>query len=1011
MKQKVISGGTVCVFIITLILYYANLLCSQVVINEGSNKNYLTLADEDGEYPDWIELFNSGSSPVDLEGFGLTDSPSEPFKWIFPHCNLLAGDYLIVFCSSKDRFASPAFTTVINTGSFTPSVGWNTHIFTTPFYWDGISNLLINVCSYSSAGYITNSVFNQSETPFNSTIYVFEDGSPAACKNIYGTPCNWRPNMKLNNCVIGTGNLQNSTTSYPAPYGNWYWCARHQMLVRAQELTEAGLTAGLIGSLSFNVVYTDPVNYDYIEISLNAVAQNEISSLFLPDDGYSFHTNFSISGEGETVALFSPAQSLVSSLEINSQRPDISCGSYPDASGNVVLFLPPTPKATNDLSEPFSTFAEPISFSVNSGFFTSPFTVTIINPNGYTSQVYYTLDGGDPTEESIPYYDIPIPVIGSTVLKARAFKPGMLPGDIKAATYFFNVDHTTPVISVITPNENLYGAGGIFDNFNKDWLRSAYVEYFDSMPSHPLVFSQPAGMMVDGGAGGSRSNPQHSFRLEFDNGVLGTGPVNHVVIPDRPYRSVYSDFYLRNGSNQYLAFPYKDAAQVKMMSNGINNYYSSWRPVTVYINGEYFGLYELREKFNQEMFMTLENPAPASIEILTLSYFYGCVLRSLCGSVDNFWNSWTAMQQLDPDDPTYWNQADQHIDLTYYTDYIIGESWMGSTDWPWNNIKIYRSNATGFRWRFCLIDLELAMAPNSWTDCYFDHVGYMLGQDPNNPYIGTWLKSIQNERYRNYFINRYADVMNTAFDTSVLLAIDNNFYNLTLPEMDNEYFRWGDPGNIQGQLENFYNNHMIFQSQLICRSPVVRNQIQNHFGLAGQVQVMLDVQPPGSGSVKISTVSPQDYPWQGIYFNGLPVKIEAVPEFGYQFDSWLANGLIEDTLNPVFNDTLQAVSVLFEAHFSPVVVRAGQGVDENLEFTLYPSPATHSVNLVSNGQSGFSEGFFRVTDINGKWIKSGSLVQGKTTTPIDLHELNPGLYYVVVTSALYSPVILKFIKK
>jgi hypothetical protein len=94
-----------------------------------------------------------------------------------------------------------------------------------------------------------------------------------------------------------------------------------------------------------------------------------------------------------------------------------------------------------------------------------------------------------------------------------------------------------------------------------------------------------------------------------------------------------------------------------------------------------------------------------------------------------------------------------------------------------------------------------------------------------------------------------------------------------------------------------------------------------------------------------------------------------------------------------------------------VVVRTGQGVDENLEFTLYPSPATHSVNLVSNGQSGFSEGFFRVTDINGKWIKSGSLVQGKSTTPIDLHELNPGLYYVVVTSALYSPVILKFIKK
>ncbi|MBK9458379.1 MAG: hypothetical protein IPN94_02820, partial [Sphingobacteriales bacterium] len=72
------------------------------------------------------------------------------------------------------------------------------------------------------------------------------------------------------------------------------------------------------------------------------------------------------------------------------------------------------------------------------------------------------------------------------------------------------------------------------------------------------------------------------------------------------------------------------------------------------------------------------------------------------------------------------------------------------------NIKIYRSNTSNNRWRFCLIDQELALAPNSWTDCYFDHIAYMLDQDPANPYINVWLKSLQNERFRNYFINRYA---------------------------------------------------------------------------------------------------------------------------------------------------------------------------------------------------------------------------------------------------------------
>jgi len=998
------------IFLIIFLTGISFLLNAQVVINEGSNKNYSTLNDEDGDFPDWIELYNSGAISVDLFGYSLTDDQEEPLKWILPQIILLPGHYLVVFCSCKNRVACPPFTTVINTGPFVPVVGWNTHTFTNPFYWDGISNIVVNVCSYSSTGYITNSVFNQTETPYTSTIFAFEDGSPAACFNNYGTPVNVRPNMKLNGYVIGSGNIQNSTTSYPAPYGNWYWGARHQMLIHAEELYAAGLIPGDIQSLAFDVAFTDVVTYDYIEISMNSVAQNEISSVFLPQDGYSFHTNFSISGDGEPVYLYSPAQTLVSSLDVSCIRPDISTGNIPDASGLVALFYPPTPKTSNNVSFPYTSFADSVTFSVNSGFYDLPFTVSINNPNGVNSQVYFTLDGSDPTTSSFLYNDSPIPINESTVLKARAFLDGLLPGDIKASTYLFNVDHITPVISVITCNENLYGPTGIFDNFNKDWLRSAHVEYFDSMPSHPLVFSQTAGMMVDGGFGGSRAHPQHSFRLEFNNGVLGEGPINHVVIPDRPYRSIFSDFYLRNGSNQYLAFPYKDAAQVKMMSNGINNYYSAWRPVSVYINGEYFGLYELREKINEEMFITLENPSPGSIEIMSLSAFYGFVLRALSGSVDNYWNSCASFKLLDPEDPNYWNQADQYFDLTYYTDYIIGESWMGNSDWPWNNIKIYRSNATGFRWRFCTIDLELAMAPNSWTDCYFDHIGYMLGQDPGNPYIGVWLRSIQNERYRNYFINRYADVMNTAFDTSILLAVDNNFFNLTLPEMANEYLRWGDPGNIQGQLENFCNNHIIFQSQLICRSPEVRNHIQNHFGLQGQVNVTLEVEPPGAGSIKISTITPDDYPWTGIYFNGLPVKIEAIPDYGWEFCYWKSNGLISDTLNPVFYDTLQITDVLFKANFTTLTTGLNNQVEKSTVFQIYPSPAKNYITIANQSNNFTSKYFYQIIDLNGRILKEGSLNSSSMESSIQISDLSPGMFYLIIKNYSKSRDYFKFIK-
>ncbi len=79
--------------------------------------------------------------------------------------------------------------------------------------------------------------------------------------------------MKLNGHAVGTGQVQNSPYDYPAPYGNWYWGARHQMLILASELTAAGLTAGNITSLAFDVVSTDPNTvYDYIDIHMKLVS-------------------------------------------------------------------------------------------------------------------------------------------------------------------------------------------------------------------------------------------------------------------------------------------------------------------------------------------------------------------------------------------------------------------------------------------------------------------------------------------------------------------------------------------------------------------------------------------------------------------------------------------------------------------------------------------------------------------------------------------------------------------
>ncbi len=981
---------------------------AQVVINEGSNRNYSNIADENGEYPDWIELYNAGTETVFLWNYSITDDNFEPAKWIFPNVKLLPGEFRTVFCSGKNRKPVSGFINVINTGTFNPVVGWNTHYFTTPFYWDGVSNILINTCSYSSTGYTTNSVFKQTTTNFWSTAFSYADGSPSSCSAMYGTRVFQRPNMKLNGVIVGTGQVQNGPYDYPAPYGNWYWGARHQMLILASELTEAGIAAGNITRLAFYVVSTDPNTvYDYIDIHMKLVSYAEVPSIYETVDTNNFlHTNFKITGTGETIYLYSPAQELLSELFVDCKDLDISRGSFPDASSDIFLFQRGTPSATNNLSNTYSGYLLAPVFSVPSGFYEEPISVTINNPNIEPSSINYTIDGSEPNILSPLYTGEPINIFYSVVLKARAFAWDILPSPNTVSSYLFGVNHFTPVISLVTDSKNLYGETGIFDNWWNDWEKSAYVEYFDSIQN--LIFSQRTGMQIDGGWGGARANPQHSFRLELDDGVLGDGPVNYQLIPDRPDRTKYSKFYLRNGSNQYLAFPYKDACEATMMGGRTNNYYSAWRPVSVYINGYYFGLYELREKFDAEYFETLEGADPGQTDILSLSAWYGFILRAVEGSADSFLIDYSAFTFLNPADTVFWDLADNFFDMTWYNDYIIGESWIANTDWPWNNIKIYRSDKTNYRWRFCLIDLELAMAPNGWTDCYYDHIQYMLNSDPANPYINIWLKSLQNDRFRTYFINRFADLMNTAYRFDYISPVENNMFNQTVVEMQNEYARWGDPNHIPEQMMNFTNNHLIFQSQLSERTAQVRNHIVSNFNLPNQVDLTLNVYPEGAGIINISTITPGTYPWQGVYFNGIPVKIEAVAAEGFNFLYWGNNGLIADTLNPVFLDTLNTFTISFDAYFEDLTISVPEFEQPN-GFSLYPNPAKNILYVRGNGN--LSENLqYQLIDVNGRIIKEGFLSDGNAETKIGINSLPSSVYLLRISNSKEIITQLRFIK-
>lgn len=285
----------------------------------------------------------------------------------------------------------------------------------------------------------------------------------------------------------------------------------------------------------------------------------------------------------------------------------------------------------------------------------------------------------------------------------------------------------------------------------------------------------------------------------------------------------------------------------------------------------------------------------------------------------------------------------------------------------------------------------------------------MMGQSTNNPYINIWLKGIQNNRFKDYFINRFADLMNTEYLTERLIPLEDDFFNQTVVEMHNEYQRWGDPNNINGQLNDFYNSHLTMQSQVSLRSEQVRNHIQGNFNLPNQVDLVLDVHPAGAGKIHISTIEPSDYPWNGIYFNGVPIKIEAIANSGYNFANWGSNGLVTDLLNAVFLDTLDVSSIQFDAYFEAW----GVGIAENSlvsGFNLYPNPANAQISLVDLSGNNNANLSYEIVDLTGRVLLSKSLNQNQAETSIDITGIPNAVYLIRIMDGKAVKEQLRFVK-
>jgi hypothetical protein len=655
---------------------------------------------------------------------------------------------------------------------------------------------------------------------------------------------------------------------------------------------------------------------------------NDLISTFL-------HTNFTLAKSGETVILTTPGGSVVDFAQYPEMQVNHSYGRSPDGTGSLFIFSQITP-GTSNTATPWPGYSAAPSFSLPAGFYSGLVSVAISTDS--ISEIRYTLDGSIPTVAS-PVYITPIFVGVTTPLRARAFHPNLLPSLPATNTYFINDTSHLPVISISTDPENLWGDSGIYvagtdtttpPNYFQDWRIEVYLEYFAA--NQQQGFEQTFGCEIYGG--GSRHEPLKSLKIMAGE-IYGSSVLNYQLFEDKPLTE-FKRFGLRNGGDDFQKAHMRDALVNKLMLNDPTSDIdvTAYQPTVVFLNGAYWGIHNMREKVDRYYLQYNHGISPDSVDLLqhrTAIPVDGDNLAFFATKDFIVGNDMAIQANFD--------QAAEMVDMNSYVDWIAVNAYFNNNGWPQEDLKYWIGQPNGYKLRYVMVDIDQILMLNNSSPVERDLLGEEYVTTNTNPHAKMTMKLWENPGFKTYFINRYADLINTTFDTTSFLSYVDEVRDNLLPEMGRHVSRWASTLNqwnsqIDNRIKVYIKNRPFYQ----------RNYIEQYFALAGQVDVTLDAVPAAGGKIQISTVTPDNYPWSGVYFNGNPVTITATPNPGYYFDHWETNNFIavpdsneSMTLNISQADTFRAVFSGFgyALTISEINYNSGDSLDSGDWFELY----------------------------------------------------------------------------
>ena len=791
-------------------------------INEFMASNATTICDSFGSYSDWIELYNSTDTDMDISGFGISDNLSQPMKYRFPDGTTIAAKgYLVVFCSGNE--------------------GMQNGELHAPF---GLRSYGEDVVIANRAGRIIDSYsFKNQETDVS--VARIPDGAGELQPNSQPSP--GYPNTGAGYSAFDAANRLPLGGVYISEFGGSTgsvasdWVELHNSTGSAVSLAGYGISNNP----------KNPAKWVFPDISIEPGEYLLLYATGSSDKAQkkNLKLNFCISSTGEALFFFDPNGKLIDKLSAGRMKSGQSYGR--DGSDNRFYYAEPTPGAQN--GKGYEGITQLPAFSVTPGIYDNAVTVAITAGEGET--IRYTTDCTTPNASS-EVYSGELSISKNSVIRAAAFRDGYLSGDVATATYLFRsdgVNHALPVVTLVTDPDNLWNSKtGIYatgDQFDPDaasyadtlksatyyqakfateeqvdtiWEKPAAFSLFDD--NGKQVFTQNVGIRIAGSFG--RGRAQKGFNV-IARKEYGKGSMEYPFFENRPYTE-YKAVVLRAGAQDQNRSKIRDElASGLLEGTDINILYQAYRPTVLYLNGEYWGVYFMKEKRNRFFVAQHENTE----NNVDLAIGKGFKQRTYGDNSD-----WVSLYEYatshDLSSAEAYAYVSERMDVDSFRDYMIAEIYNGNTDTY--NFQYYRLK--GGKWKFIFYDFCWGFqSPGHET------LAFRMGKTPSDVCSAKLFAAmLQNKGWRDSFCRRFGELLNTAFAPERVSALIEELYGYVEPEIKREREKFNkdtfmgvkQPNTNLGTYEGFQSEISKLKDFAQKRPEELKRQLQSNLGLS-----------------------------------------------------------------------------------------------------------------------------------------------------------------------------------